>query len=137
MGNGRCFFHNVCSSKDSLVKLWDMDTQHCFHTVVSHHREVWSLQLVGGGVSLEGVVSLPRLVTASGDSKMRLFRLSQDLVDMNSDDKVVKGGQWAVWVGKVQLIARFLSQRKRNWAEMFSVRCGKDRRGSGWDEQSL
>jgi len=29
-----------CSSKDATVKLWDLDTQHCFRTVVGHSREV-------------------------------------------------------------------------------------------------
>ena len=66
------------SSKDGLVKLWDLDTQHCFQTIVSHHKEVWSLELVGGPSLGEGVVSLPRLVTASGDNRVRLFRLSVD-----------------------------------------------------------
>ena len=70
------------------MKFWDLDTQHCFHTIVSHHREVWSLQLVGGGVSSEGVASLPRLVTVSGDNKLRVFRLSQDAADMTTEEKV-------------------------------------------------
>lgn len=28
------------SSKDSFVKWWDLDTQHCFKTVVGHRSEV-------------------------------------------------------------------------------------------------
>ena len=28
------------SSKDTFVKLWDLDTQHCFHTIVGHRSEV-------------------------------------------------------------------------------------------------
>ena len=75
------------------MKFWDLDTQHCFHTVVSHHREVWSLQLVGGGASEEeeedsGVSPLLRLVTVSGDNKMRVFRLSSDAADMSTEEKV-------------------------------------------------
>jgi len=31
-----------CSSKDSTVKLWDLDSQHCFKTLVGHSREVGS-----------------------------------------------------------------------------------------------
>lgn len=30
----------ACSSKDSFVKWWDLDTQHCFKTVVGHRSEV-------------------------------------------------------------------------------------------------
>jgi len=75
------------------VKFWDLDTQHCFHTVVSHHREVWSLQLVGDrAVEEEGGASLQlRLVTVSGDNKIRVFRLSSDASDMSTEEKV---GGW-------------------------------------------
>lgn len=30
----------VISSKDSFVKFWDLDTQHCFLTLVGHRSEV-------------------------------------------------------------------------------------------------
>ena len=30
------------SSKDSFVKFWDLDTQHCFLTLVGHRSEVRS-----------------------------------------------------------------------------------------------
>jgi len=29
-----------CSGKDTLVKWWDLDTQHCFKTLVGHRTEV-------------------------------------------------------------------------------------------------
>lgn len=32
--------HIPHSSKDTFVKLWDLDTQHCFHTIVGHRSEV-------------------------------------------------------------------------------------------------
>jgi hypothetical protein len=28
------------SSKDMTIKLWDMNIQHCFHTIVTHRTEV-------------------------------------------------------------------------------------------------
>ncbi len=62
------------------MKLWDLDTQHCFHTIVSHHREVWSIELVGGA-SGGMASSLPRLVTASGDSELRVFKLAQGEIE--------------------------------------------------------
>jgi U3 small nucleolar RNA-associated protein 12 len=41
---GLCFLRNrhalVSSSKDMLVKVWDLDTQHCIQTVVGHRSEV-------------------------------------------------------------------------------------------------
>lgn len=57
------------SSKDGLVKIWDIDTQHCFQTLVSHHREVWSLGVVG--VVNEGV----GLLVASGDAELKVYQL--------------------------------------------------------------
>ena len=30
----------IISSKDSFVKFWDLDTQHCFLTLVGHRSEV-------------------------------------------------------------------------------------------------
>jgi WD40 repeat protein len=39
-----CFMQDVpvliSSSKDSLVKFWDLDTGHCFKTLVAHKAEV-------------------------------------------------------------------------------------------------
>lgn len=33
----------ISSSTDSLLKLWDLETQHCVETVVAHRSELWSL----------------------------------------------------------------------------------------------
>lgn len=30
----------ISSSKDTFVKFWDLDTQHCFKTLVGHRTEV-------------------------------------------------------------------------------------------------
>lgn len=30
----------ITSSKDMLVKFWDLDTQHCFNSLVGHKTEV-------------------------------------------------------------------------------------------------
>jgi len=35
--------HLVSTSKDTLLKLWDLPTQHCISTVVAHRTQVWSL----------------------------------------------------------------------------------------------
>lgn len=32
-------------SKDTLLKLWDLSTQHCTQTIVAHPTEVWSLDI--------------------------------------------------------------------------------------------
>ncbi|KAG9317569.1 WD40-repeat-containing domain protein [Chiua virens] len=35
----------LSTSKDTLLKLWDLSTQHCMQTVVAHRSEVWSMDL--------------------------------------------------------------------------------------------
>ena len=65
------------------MKLWDLDTQHCFQTLVSHHREVWSLELVGG-VTGDGNI-FPRLVTVSEGTKLKVFQFSLE----GSDERKV------------------------------------------------
>lgn len=30
----------ISAAKDSFVKFWDLDTQHCFKTLVGHRTEV-------------------------------------------------------------------------------------------------
>lgn len=35
----------VSSSKDTLVKFWDLRTQHCFKTLFGHKSEVWDFAL--------------------------------------------------------------------------------------------
>lgn len=35
--------HLVSTSKDTLLKLWDLSTQHCISTVVAHRTQIWTL----------------------------------------------------------------------------------------------
>ncbi|KAG5188489.1 WD40-repeat-containing domain protein [Tribonema minus] len=58
----------VSCSKDTLVKIWDLETQHCVQTVVGHRSEVWSLD-----VSPDGT----RLVTAATDAQLRVWSIAQ------------------------------------------------------------
>lgn len=64
------------SSKDGLVKLWDLDTQHCFQTLVSHDREVWSFAVVGEG--REEGVDIGRLVVTSGNTQPKVYQLTRE-----------------------------------------------------------
>lgn len=58
----------VSSSKDSFVKVWDLDTQHCSQTVVGFRGEVWSLDIDP---------SETRVATASSDAEIRVFAVVQ------------------------------------------------------------
>ncbi|KAG6335537.1 hypothetical protein ID866_3567, partial [Astraeus odoratus] len=35
----------LTASKDTLMKLWDLSTQHCVQTVVAHRAEIWSMDV--------------------------------------------------------------------------------------------
>ena len=48
------------------MRVWDLDTQHCSQTVVGCQGEVWSL-----AVSPDE----QRLMTASADAELRMYRL--------------------------------------------------------------
>uniref|UniRef100_A0A7S3MHG5 Guanine nucleotide-binding protein subunit beta-like protein n=1 Tax=Spumella elongata TaxID=89044 RepID=A0A7S3MHG5_9STRA len=60
----------VSVSKDTLLKVWDLETQCCVQTVVGHRCEIWSLAVLqrASGNSL--------LVTGAADEVVRGYRLS-------------------------------------------------------------
>lgn len=35
----------LTTSKDTLMKLWDLSTQHCVQTIVAHRAEVWAIDI--------------------------------------------------------------------------------------------
>lgn len=37
--------HILSSSKDTLIKAWDLSTQHCVETLLGHRSEVWSMTM--------------------------------------------------------------------------------------------
>ncbi|KAJ2884968.1 beta transducin [Coemansia asiatica] len=56
----------VSSSKDTLVKLWDLRARHCVQTLVTHRSEVWSL-----AVSPDQRL----LVTGTSDMELRVWKI--------------------------------------------------------------
>lgn len=61
----------VSSSKDTNVRVWDLDTQSCVQRIVSHRSAVWALD----------VDPLERhLVTGSADPELRVYAIAQDEV---------------------------------------------------------
>ncbi|KAJ2708740.1 beta transducin, partial [Coemansia spiralis] len=61
--------HIVTSSKDTLVKLWDLRVQHCVQTLVTHRSEVWAL-----AVSTDGRL----LVTGTSDADLHVWTISAE-----------------------------------------------------------
>ncbi|KAJ1827290.1 beta transducin, partial [Coemansia sp. RSA 2599] len=62
----------VSSSKDTLVKLWDLRARHCVQTLVTHRSEVWSL-----AVSPDQRL----LVTGTSDIELRVWKIDISKLD--------------------------------------------------------
>jgi U3 small nucleolar RNA-associated protein 12 len=56
----------VSGSKDTLLKVWDLETQHCIQTVLGHRSEVWALDVNPKET---------RLVSGAADAKLRVWAL--------------------------------------------------------------
>ncbi|KAJ2591119.1 beta transducin [Coemansia sp. RSA 1722] len=67
----------VSSSKDTLVKLWDLRARHCVQTLVTHRSEVWSL-----AVSPDQRL----LITGTSDMELRVWKIDTDRLDNVSTD---------------------------------------------------
>jgi len=53
----------ISTSKDTLAKLWELETQHCVQTLVGHRSEIWSLAVTGDGARVVTVSSKHRART--------------------------------------------------------------------------
>ena len=79
--------------KDSLAKVWDLETRHCFQTLTGHRSEVWSVD-----VNRQGT----RMITGAADRQLRVWALGNE---EGEDDGATKGfevdQQLAVYMGSV------------------------------------
>jgi U3 small nucleolar RNA-associated protein 12 len=81
----------ISVSKDTLMKVWDLSTQHCIQTVVGHRCEIWSLAILSPSASDTGAggdLSSVRVVTGGADDLLRGYRLH---IPTNSSDNDAKG----------------------------------------------
>jgi len=60
--------HVVSVSKDALVKVWELATQHCVQTLTGHRSEVWSIEISPDG---------KRMVTGAADRQLRVWNLGK------------------------------------------------------------
>ena len=59
-------------SKDTLLKVWDLETRHCIQTVVGHRSEIWSLSLLPSQD-----ISKIRVFTGSADELIRVYKVNE------------------------------------------------------------
>lgn len=67
----------ISSSKDGLVRIYDIDTQHCLQTLAGHRAEVWAM-------CIDPTHTL--LFTGSVDAEVRVFKFN-DWTEENGNDK--------------------------------------------------
>ncbi|TGZ84619.1 WD40 repeat-like protein [Ascodesmis nigricans] len=56
----------LSTGKDTLIKLWDLSTQHCVETHIAHHGECWSMDLMP---------DLNGCITGGNDGEMKVWSI--------------------------------------------------------------
>jgi len=64
----------ISSSKDSLIKIWDLEQQHCLHTLTGHRGEVWSFDVMKRPTDPYAL-----LVAGSIDRNLRVWKIPTEV----------------------------------------------------------
>lgn len=64
--------HLISTSKEGLLKLWHLPTQHCLDTAVAHRTECWTSAIIPQAADSEEVI----LLTGGSEGELRLFSLT-------------------------------------------------------------
>ena len=88
----------VSVSKDTLLKVWDVATQHCVQTVVGHRCEIWSLAVYrqgtgSGSAGEDGEYEGVRVVTGGADELLRGYRLAVSGAGSTKSGEAVSTGK--------------------------------------------
>ncbi len=95
------------TSKDALVKIWDLDTRHCVQTIVGHRSEIWSMAVIND----RNEPSKVRLYTGAADELIRGYRISVNTSGDATNDEVQ---QVKVNVDHTQEIFKYFGCIKRS-----------------------
>eukprot|EP01038_Epipyxis_sp_PR26KG_P009374 gene9374-12630_t len=82
----------VSVSKDTLMKVWDIDTRYCLQTIVGHRCEIWSLAVVQTSITVDDgeVQVVTKIYTGSADEFIRGYIVSNNKSDnINVNDSEV------------------------------------------------
>ena len=63
--------HLISSSKDTFIKLWALETQHCIETVVGHRSEAWSF-----AYDADSNV----LISGGGEGEVKCWKVDNDVL---------------------------------------------------------
>lgn len=101
----------ISCSKDTLVKVWDMSTQHCIQTIVGHRCEIWSIALVPLPTtpihdSNSNEVSVPDqnylILTGSSDDMIRGYTLRGEGSTLENQNNLGDDVEVLDYVGSIQ-----------------------------------
>ena len=73
----------VSSSKDTQMKVWDVDTRFCIQTILGHRSEIWSLAVIKPRDKEDPHAF--RVFTGCGDDQLRGYRVKSSVT--NSEDR--------------------------------------------------
>ncbi|SCV00086.1 LAME_0G07426g1_1 [Lachancea meyersii CBS 8951] len=112
----------ISTSKDGLIKIWDLKTQQCVETHMAHVGECWSLGVHGDLV-----------VTAGADNQLKLWKLDleatpgQMLTEKGIAEKQSKQRGVAIeFISVKETAVFFLVQNADRSAEIFRLRTAEE-----------
>jgi len=95
----------ISTSKDTLLKVWDITTRHCIQTIVGHRCEIWAL-----GISPDNTM----IITGSSDSYIRAYQFKKDDDILNNKKPTI---------GDDEVILEYFGCITRNMASSGSSKC--------------
>lgn len=103
----------ISSSKDMLIKVWELDTQHCVQTLVDTQHEIWSIK---------ANPSLSRLLVGCTDTELRVLDLNP-LTRPSNDKKTYVYERMIQFMGPLHRKSkeRILSMEWDNYGETIAV----------------
>jgi U3 small nucleolar RNA-associated protein 12 len=98
----------VSVSKDTLLKVWDVSTQHCIQTIVGHRSEIWSLAVHypvleltssdadaaekgdGSNEKSKTNYNIPTIMTGATDDLLRAYTINRGDVLLGDSEAVLE-----------------------------------------------
>ncbi|EJU06188.1 WD40 repeat-like protein [Dacryopinax primogenitus] len=75
----------VTTSKDTFLKLWDLNTQHCLQTTVAHRAEIWAMDINPAE---------DNIITGAGDGEIKAWKIDRAALSLGlregEDGKIAK-----------------------------------------------
>lgn len=68
--------HLISCSKDTLLKLWDLPTQHCVSTIVAHRTQIWTL-----ATFIDPSTNSVVVLTGGGEGEAKAWTINSDILN--------------------------------------------------------